>query len=202
MKQSEVFLHGEAIEWFARNQDRLPLTDDPVIQAIETNSLVPGRSLEVGCSNGWRVKLMRQKWGVEAYGIDPFFAHHHNAWGCRRGTADDLKAFADNMFDMVIYGWCLYLCDREDLFRIVAEGDRVLKDNGHIVIYDFNQFAPYKTKYKHYDGLYSYKMDYSQLWLANPGYQLMRRYIYNSGDEQTSVAIIRRDVEKGWPEHG
>ena len=201
MKQSEVFLQGEAVEWFSRNQNNLQEDTDPVMQVIEKDDLIPGRSLEVGCANGWRVNLMSKKWGTKAYGIDPFFAHSHSAWGCRRGTADDLRIFGNATFDMVIYGWCLYLCDREDLFKIVSEGDRILKDNGYIVIYDFYQMAPYKCKYKHYDGLYSYKMDYSQLWLANPCYSLQRRYLYNRGDNQTAVVIIRRDVEKGWPEH-
>ena len=199
MKQSEVFLDGEAREWFARNQNRLPVKEDPVMKAIEDNSLVPNRSLEVGCANGWRVKLMKDKWGCQSYGIDPMFAHGHNAWGCSRGTADNLK-FSDATFDMVIYGWCLYLCDREDLFRIVSEGDRVLKEDGYIVTYDFHQPGAHKCKYHHYDGLYSYKMDYAQLWLANPAYYLIRRYIHNSGADQTAVTIIRKNTEKGWPE--
>ena len=42
------------------------------------------------------------------------------------GTAEKLK-FEDDKFDLIIFGFCLYLCDREDLIKIVDETNRVLK---------------------------------------------------------------------------
>ncbi|MFZ0260417.1 MAG: hypothetical protein WAL36_10665 [Pseudolabrys sp.] len=62
-------------------------------------------------------------------------------WNCHRATADDLSAFGPDTIDLLIYGWCLYLCDREDLFKIVTEGDRILKDSGYLVVYDFHAAA-------------------------------------------------------------
>lgn len=52
------------------------------------------------------------------------------------GTADSL-AYKDNSFDIVIFGFCLYLCDRDDLFRISMEADRVLNKEGWLIIQDF-----------------------------------------------------------------
>ena len=199
MKQKDIFLDGESEAWYARNQNQLTEENDPVIEAIEGARIKPGTLLEVGCSNGWRVKAMEKKWGCKAYGIDPFFKT--TLWNCRKGTADNLSQFPADRFDMVIYGWCLYLCDREDLFTIAAEGDRVLREGGFLVVYDFHTAKPYKKKYKHYDGLFSYKMDHAQLWLANPAYSLYHRYLHDAGDNQTSVTILKKDTNQGWPLH-
>ena len=46
-------------------------------------------------------------------------------------------SFPDNFFDMIILGFCLYLCDRNKLFKIASEVDRVLKENSYLVIIDF-----------------------------------------------------------------
>jgi len=199
VKQSEVFLNGEAEQWYARNQNHLVLDVDPVMEAVEGAKIRPERVLEVGCSNGWRVKAMQQKWKCKTYGIDPMFTT--TLWNCRRGTADDLSAFGPDTFDLLIYGWCLYLCDREDLFKIVTEGDRVLKDGGYLVVYDFHTAKPHKRKYKHHVGLFSYKMDHARLWLANPTYELVNRTLFDSGNNQTSVTILRKDLDRGWPLH-
>jgi ubiquinone/menaquinone biosynthesis C-methylase UbiE len=200
MKQSKIFTDGEAEEWFARNQDKLPNKDDPVIDSIVSARIKPRVVLEVGCSNGWRVKMMQKQFGCAAYGIDPLFKN--TLWNCIAGTADDLAMFTDNKFDVLIYGWCLYLCDREDLFKIVSEGDRVLQEDGYLIIYDFHVAKPYRNKYKHKSGLYSFKMDYSQLWLANPNYHLISRLLFDTGDNRTSISILRKSIRTGWPLHG
>lgn len=200
MKQSEAFLKGEAEQWFIRNREKLSPDGDPVIAAIEGSGIKPERLLEVGCSNGWRVKAMANRWDCKAYGIDPFF--RQEIWNCRRGTADNLSQFGPESFDLLIYGWCLYLCDREDLFKIATEGDRVLKHGGHLVVYDFHSYVPHKRKYKHLDGLFSYKMDHASLWLGNPGYLMKTRQIFGNGDESTSISILCKDIEKGWPTRG
>jgi len=36
-------------------------------------------------------------------------------------------AFAPEKFDLIIFGFCLYLTDWSDWFRIVAEADTVLR---------------------------------------------------------------------------
>lgn len=198
-KQADIFLDGEAEKWLARNINKLPVDSDPVMEAIADAKLKPGSVLEIGCSNGWRVKLMQRLWGCKAFGIDPMFKTEN--WNCFRGTADDLGHFENEELDLLLYGWCLYLCDREDLFTIVREGDRVLRDGGHIVIHDFHVAKPYKRKYKHRAGVFSYKMDYSQLWLANPSYSLVSRLLFDSGDDRTSITIIRKSMDKGWPLH-
>jgi SAM-dependent methyltransferase len=197
MKQSEVFLAGEGVEWFERNKYKLNIYRDPVIRALDDNPIIiPYRVLEVGCADGWRLNLIRERFGCDIEGIDPGSVDREP------GTADDLSRFQTGKFNVVIYGFCLYLCDREDLSKIVSEGDRVLEDGGFLIIYDFHPDQPHKRKYKHREGIFSYKMDYSQLWLANPAYKTYRRYLYGMDGDIVSVVILRKDIDSGWPERG
>ena len=70
---------------------------------------------------------------MECYGIEPSFKAVETACtsgvNAVQGTADRLP-YRDGLFDVVVFGFCLYLCDREDLFRIASEADRVLNDQG------------------------------------------------------------------------
>ena len=45
------------------------------------------------------------------------------------GTAEKLP-FEENYFDILIFGFCLYLTDSEDLFKISSEAYRVTKKVG------------------------------------------------------------------------
>ena len=196
MKQSEHFINGEGEAWLKRNKAKLPVKNDPVIEALKQHpEIQPGGIVEVGAANGWRLSILREHYNCSAEGIDP--GASLTEWsksGVYRGTADNLR-FPDNDFDLVIYGFCLYLCDREDLFKIVAEGDRVLKDGGYLMIYDFAA-APHSKEYHHKPGILSYKMDYAHLWLGNPAYTLVARHYF---PEATSVAILKKDIANAWP---
>jgi SAM-dependent methyltransferase len=197
VRQSSAFYHGEGTAWIERNKDVLTGDDDPVMEAMILSKIKPNNVLEIGCANGWRMKLLEKKYKCAATGIEPAPMTSGNIL---RGMAHDLP-IKQMRFDVVIYGWCLYLCDREDLFRIAMEGDRVLQDDGYLIINDFHSDDSYRRVYKHRPGLFSYKMDHAKLWLANPAYTLLRRYIHGSGEDQTSVTILKKNNVSGWPLH-
>lgn len=96
-------------------------------------------------------------------------------------------------FDFIIFGFCLYLVDRDDLPFIVAETTNCMEDDGVLAIHDFKLTqAPIATPYIHSPGLYSYKMSYPMLWLADPS------YVYDSvvaTDADTEISFL---VKKGW----
>ena len=202
MKQKDVFLDGEGDAWYQRNIRHFNevlsgVITDPVFDAIRHMEIHPSSVLEIGCSTGYRLFLLWKKYGCICKGVDP--SRKAIAEGkktcCKNielsvGTADKLS-FLDGSFDMVIFGFCLYLCDREDLFKIVYEADRVLKSGGRLVIYDFYSKKEYSNMYQHCQGLKSFKMDYKELFLAFPCYSLefFRRY-GNAPDDWTMVCVL------------
>jgi len=192
MKQSEAFFSGEAEAWLERNKDKLTGDNDPVLEAIDQYKLDPAVVLEIGCANGWRLNFLKQKYDCVTWGCDPGASGEGNH--ILRRTADK-TGMSFECFDTVIYGWCLYLCDPEDYFRIAMEGDRILADRGFIVIYDFYAMDTYKTPYKHKEGLFSHHYDFSRLWLSHPAYHLYGRTI----QDETSVTILQKNLESAFP---
>ena len=196
MKQVRAFLHGEGAAWLERNQSKLPPAVDPVTEAIKAADIPPnnGNVLEIGCANGWRLEQLKRLYGCHCTGVDP--AAPRNVPNLFQGAANSLPVSSDE-FDFVIYGFCLYLVDREDLFVVAAEGDRVLRNFGYLIIHDFLPDYPNKVPYKHREGIFSYKMDYANLWLGNPAYSLFHRVIWP--EEGTAVTILKKNLINGWP---
>ena len=103
----------------------------------------------------------------------------------------------------------LYLCDRKDLFKITYEIDRVLSDESCIFILDFNTSFPYKNKYKHCEGVYSYKMDYAKMFTWNPIYSIIchssfshgYEYKFNNADDRIAITVLHQNVNQSYPDN-
>jgi ubiquinone/menaquinone biosynthesis C-methylase UbiE len=219
MSQKQAFLTAEGDQYYQRNRDKLTSIDqkaakDRVLASIRALNLQPRCILEVGCSSGWRLEALRSAYSAMCYGIDP------SAEGIKegkvlfpeisleQGTTDSLP-FNEAMFDLVIFGFCLYLCDRKDLFKIAYEADRVLKDKGYIAILDFHPTFPYHNEYKHLPGMSSYKMNYANLFSWNPAYTVASQLIFNHEkiadisvpDERVSVSFLYKNAQYAYPEN-
>lgn len=212
MKQRLVFLESEGDAWFERNTATLGTrrfpSDDPVL--VEILGLPQRREgmkiLEIGCGEAGRLAWIKQNlpnW--ECHGIEPS-AHAGEIAKARgvavvRGTADSLP-FDDGVFDVLIFGFCLYLCDREDLFRIAYEADRVLANPGWLLIHDFYSPTAVKREYKHRTGLFTYKMDYRNLFTWHPACTCFRHTVrhHTTGsytdevDEWVAVSVLRKNL--------
>ena len=164
--QKVIFSNGEGDAWFERNRNtvnNIDFDNDLVVktlQEISDSNILPGNSkvLEIGCGNGSRLAYIKNKYQADVYGLDPSKNAVIEALGLGvnaiQGTADELPFSAD-FFDVLIFGFCLYLCDREDLFRITCEADRVLNHNGFIIILDFYSQQHSNRKYHHKEGTFS-----------------------------------------------
>jgi ubiquinone/menaquinone biosynthesis C-methylase UbiE len=206
--QKDIFLSGEGDAFISRNRTTIESDDwqkqDLLYAKLRQLDLPTGtRALEIGCGEGSRLARLRQDADWHCAGIDP------SALGvtlaCKKGidakqaTADNLP-FADAIFDVVIFGFCLYLCDRTDLFRIAAEADRVLKKSGWLIIYDFYADNMYSNDYKHNPAVHSYKMDYRQLFSWHPFYTCLAHQIFDyagksvpdNPDNWTALSILRK----------
>lgn len=210
MSQRSVFMDGEGDAWYRRN--RAAVTgqhvgaEDPVLCAFsDMAEACPGSVLEIGCGAGQRGAAIAATTGARVTGIDPSAEAVANArrlgLDAHVGTAEALP-FKAGQFDAVLFGFCLYLCDREDLFRIAAEADRVLTRPAWVIIHDFFAPAPLRRPYHHVPGLWSYKMDYRRLFDWHPHYSCVSHRVMHhvSGDytddqqEWVAVSVLRKTL--------
>lgn len=211
MNQKNTFLSGEGNMWYQRNKSAFTTEkqkEDPVLLALEHCKIKPVRVLEIGCANGWRLAKLHNSYHCEVYGIDPSDEAILNGItdypyiNLSIGTADDLPKIEP--VDLIIFGFCLYLCDPKDLFKIAMESDRLLSNHGHIAIFDFHPpTGHYRNKYSHKEDVYSYKMDYSTIFSWHPAYLKVYEKINHhtandknifSPDELISVQILKKEL--------
>lgn len=201
MTQAEAFTQGEADAWHVRNKDK-PRLPDPVLETIRRLDLRPQHVLELGCGTGWRLAEIKAGPKRHCRGYDPsaaavkakVFEHVYQST-----ALDALRLIANNYYDLVIFGFCLYVVDPEDLLLIAGHSDRVLKDKGHIVIHDFLPEYSYRRAYEHKEGLCSFKMEHSKLWLAHPGYRLVEMQSTGEDDDRVGVTVLQKDMTAGFP---
>ena len=210
--QKNVFLDGAGDEWLRRNpssnDNPLDQFDDIIIRTVGNAESI----VEVGCADGRRLSRLFEHLGKPSRiaGVDP----SHEAITAARnrfsnfnfhvGTADNLPL--TDRYNVVILGFCLYLCDRDLLPTIVAEADRLLEDNGTLVIIDFDPTGPRQRNFKHHDGVWSYKMDYSQLFLSFPQYVLANKASMShrsaqfevEENERVAVWILKKNLSGGY----
>ncbi len=202
-KQKEIFLEQEGNAWFDRNhlaiQNREMGSQDPIINILSNllnkkKNMENQQLLEIGCGEGKRLHWISENYKLNCYGIDPsekaIALANKNGVKAIKGTADILN-FENKKFDFVVFGFCLYLCDRSDLFLIAKEADRVLKDSGFIIIHDFFSETPIEKKYHHYPGMFSYKMDYRKLFDWHPFYKCISHEIMSEEENK-----IKDDKDK------
>lgn len=218
VKQREAFTGGEGDAYHRRNRvgrgELLRAAEaDPLLAELVALRPAPRTVLEVGAGNGWRLAALHERLpGVRCHGLDP--SAEAVADGARefpevalvRGTAERLP-FADRAFDLVALGFCLYLCDRDDLFRIAAETDRVLAEDGVVAVYDFHPDEPHRRAYAHAPGVHAWKMDHARLFSWNPAYrELVRSVLPHPGsggddpDDRVAVTLLRRSTDGAYPE--
>lgn len=205
--QKHKFLTSEGDAWYNRNKNttvKLEPNHDRILPELLELPLLPGmKVLEIGCSKGQRLLWLKNHLKLECTGVEPSAEAVQDARShgidVYQGTAESLP-FEDSSFDLVIFGFCLYLCDRPDLFRIAQEADRVLKNPGWLTILDFFALTPFARPYHHLAGVSSYKMDYRTLFDWNPNYICMthkvRHHVDNKYTDEAqdwvSLSILRK----------
>ncbi|MDC3382556.1 class I SAM-dependent methyltransferase, partial [Candidatus Pelagibacter sp.] len=111
-----------------------------------------------------------------------------------KSTADKLP-YRKSFFDVIIYGFCLYLVDDLDLIKTVLEADRVTKRKSLIIIYDFYAKNTVYKKFKHKKNIFVRKMDYSKIFSWLPYYEVLslKKIPYlNKKSDLVSLICIRK----------
>jgi ubiquinone/menaquinone biosynthesis C-methylase UbiE len=216
LPQKSAFLDGEGDAWLARNRAALAQHStqrEAVVQRV-ARQLAPDHPttvLEIGCGQGANLELLAHLRPIQAHGVDPSAAAvaagqaRNPVLALQVATADALP-YGDASFDVVWFGFCLYLVDRPLLQRVVAEADRVLREGGLLAILDFDPAVPCRRAYHHRPGLHSYKMDHARLFLANPAYVLVEKLSLQHDSEgwaadpqeRVALSLCRKSLEQAY----
>jgi len=209
VRQKKIFLESEGDLYFERNKNfvskNLDYYSKKIFQILRNGK--NNKILEIGCGKGELLNKLSKKKNYKLYGIDPSSKaikfNVNKKLNLKKGTADKLK-FKDNFFNVVIFGFCLYLIDKQLLFKVVSEADRILKSKGYIVIYDFFHEKSLTKKYSHNKKIKTHKMDFSKLFLSHPFYNLVFKKIGHHLDilrkskstkDNISFFIIRKNAK-------
>lgn len=182
MNQAKAFMTGVGDDYYERNEADFGKRD-PIEMLLEVSKLRPTSVLEIGSANGWRLRKLNRVYGCSVAGVEPSkkAVDIANKCGVRsyQGTAQNLSMFKTGEFDLVIFGFCLWLCDPQDWFHIAGEAERVLVEGGHLIVHDcvppksyrYNYAPPQATDRE--KGMIAWMADHSQLWKAHPGYRFL-----------------------------
>lgn len=216
IKQSQIFIQGEGDSYFQRNQNNMESAIDQYSIEKLIDSLSPFKSnihqiLEIGCSTGNKLRRLCEFFDANGLGIDPSgkaieVGNQENKKEAREnvrlqvGTADILP-LEDQSMDLVFFGFCLYLLDRSDIFKAIAEADRVLKPGGFIAILDFDPNGRSKNHYSHKEGIYSYKNAYADLFTGSGHYYLVSKhsmshsntFFVSDNNERVALQILYKE---------
>lgn len=214
--QRDIFVTSEGNGWYGRNIaafDRPSLLRERIIARVASHLPATEHStvVEIGCATGINLANLRQVRPIHGIGVDPSIqaiergADQYPDLRLLQGTADKLP-LEDNSVDAIWFGFCLYLVDRSLISRVVAEADRVLKNGGLLVIHDFDPDFPRMRRYAHHNGLWSYKMNYSMLFTANPAYVLVEKTSFSHADlhwnadpqERVGLWFCRKNLQLGY----
>lgn len=194
--QKTAFISYEADNWFKRNFEALKNYDaneDRIISLLKGYNLNPKNVLEIGCSAGYRLDGIKKSFSTERVaGIEPsksaieYGEKHYPQVEFHNGTADDMSCFEDASFDVLIVGFVLYVVDRNLLLRTIAEIDRVLEDNGILIIIDFFTEASVKRNYAHISefSAFTFKDKYDEIFTATHLYHLVNKSSYHHESSQ------------------
>jgi ubiquinone/menaquinone biosynthesis C-methylase UbiE len=166
--------------------------------------------LEIGCSNGAKLEQICGLLDAKGQGIDPSQRAVDEGNGRLSGSGVELHVgtasrlpFDRGAFDVVYFGFCFYLLDRQDLFAAMAEADRVLKSGGFLAITDFDPIHRHKRPYHHKDGVFSFKQDYSRIFIESGLYCLVSQNSFShrqpffdaDGNERVSTTLLFKEVD-------
>jgi len=212
--QSTVFLDGEGDSWFERNKSAVDnkthyYEAEIIKRVLSSYKENINNILEIGCGHGAKLEDICKFFNAVGSGVDP------SSTAVKSGNekfAANLKLevstasklpFNDSSFDLVYFGFCLYLVDRHEIFKAVAEADRVLKNGGFLAILDFDPTQRHKRPYHHKPGLFTYKNSYSDFFTAGGHYYLvckesfshMATHFHTDSNERLSVCILYKEPD-------
>jgi len=207
--QEKIFLKKEADNFYKRNKKKFSKKDNLYKIIINQGSKIKNvkklNILEVGCADGARLAMVKEKLNCNCYGIEPSSIAIKNKIDkniiIKKGIASKLN-FNDKFFDIIIYGFCLYLVDISKLSDVFKEADRVSKDKSIIIVKDFYSKKSKVNNYKRFKNIKVHKYDFSKIFTWHPNYTLINKIIYPYEDkkfknDKLSIATLIKSSNAG-----
>ena len=110
-------------------------------------------------------------------------------------NTDDLSFF-NNKFDLVHFGFCLYLVSRNKINDVIKQADQLLKSGKFLSIIDFDPHNSYENEYSHFKGLKSYKENYYKMFCDLGNYSVVNKFSYSeksfcfSKNENDRISLV------------
>lgn len=194
--QDRLFSESEADAYFDRrqissrsNSERLK-HDLPLI-LIKKSKIVFENVAEVGAYDGFRLAHLNKHYGCKATAFEPSRKaiekgrDENPSVTFFQRCASNLEEAQDSEFDLIIVDFVFHWIDRSTLLKSVAEIDRVLAENGHLIIGDFDVDSPAKQKYHHLpdDDIWTYKQKYDEIFTSTRCFELLATEISGSNND-------------------
>jgi SAM-dependent methyltransferase len=205
--QDDLFNDFEGDRWFERNRGALnafdPSADSP-LKLIGLYGLAPERVLEIGAANGFRLAAIHERTGAETVAVEPS-AQAVFEGKARfpfvtfiRGTASAVPL--RRTFDLVIVNFVFHWIDRQNLLGAVAEVDRLVGDNGYLLIGDFHPANRLRVRYHHLADreIYTYKQNYAATFLASGLYHAVGVLTAHHASKQLQARVAESERIGAW----
>jgi len=205
--QDELFIGSEGDRWFERNRqalNRFDVAADLPLRLLELYGLRPGRVLEIGAANGFRLAAIQARTGASAVAVEP----------SRRAIANGKASFpsihfvegsATSMplqegFDLVIVNFVLHWIDRGNLLRAVAEIDRLVKDSGYLLVGDFQPVNRRRVRYHHRPqaNVFTYMQNYAEIFLESGLYHAVAMLSGDHAGKKLRPAVVESERIGAW----
>ena len=209
-KNKTFFEFGEANEFFRRNKGALESRSDDAATDLLVDWLRPfateiSNVLEIGCGSGHRLKKITDRLSAKGFGLEPsseaieYIENTFPQIVAKKGFGDDVPFVQE--FDLVHLGFFLYLVDRELYLRCISETDRLVKFGGFLSIIDFDTPYPYSNPYTHRSGVFSYKQNNSDVFVASGLYSVVNKFQFSHRNfffdkevnERVSLALLYKE---------
>jgi SAM-dependent methyltransferase len=205
--QDNVFTRSEGDRWFERNRkalDSFVTAADLPLKILEMYDLRLGRVLEIGAANGFRLASIRERTGAAVVAVEPSaeaILDGKSSFPCVnfvRGTASAVPL--KETFDLVIVNFVFHWIDRANLLRAVAEVDRLVQDNGYLLIGDFHPSNRLQVRYHHLidERLFTYKQNYAATFLASGLYHPVALLTGHHAVKKPDAAVDEADRIGTW----
>lgn len=218
MIQDKIFELSEADNWFLRNKETIinrKIENDLISDLIDKISDKQNIKsvIELGSSNGYRLNFLKNILlnCNKLVGVDASKAAVNDGisrYGLKMLHSPlDMFEF-DEKSDLVIVNFVYHWIDRKNIFKVISNTDKLVNDGGYLIIGDFLPDFPQKKKYHHLpnESVYTYKIDYSNIFQSLNTYKEIHRTIFNhdhfipgsiefvDSNERGFCSVLRKDL--------